>query len=373
MQKIRDIKAEIRDEYLSDRKAPWIIGFSGGKDSTILTQLVMEVLLSIAPDARTRQIFIVYNDTRVESPVFQEHVTRTLSSIENGIAGLNVPVQVVTTTPPDTESFWVNLLGKGYPAPNRSFRWCMDRLKIRPTSRFIKDQVSKNGEAVLLLGVRRAESVSRQQRIDKYSEAANFERLVPNHEIDKCWIFRPLIELDTDEVWAYLENNPAPWGHSATMSLLSIYQDAGMCNATQTCALIDDVQVADSKSILARFGCWTCTVVRQDRSLEALVEGGYDHLKPLVEFRTLLRTMSDTPEYRSKTRRSGQSGLGPLTLEARELLLNKLLGIQETIGLPLISDHEVHLIQMEWLKDRVSFIERAYKTTHPIPTSSHPK
>jgi DNA sulfur modification protein DndC len=74
-----------------------------------------------------------------------------LEQIEDGVSALNVPVQVIRTAPLPEESFWVNLLVRGYPAPNRSFRWCTDRMKIRPTSRFTREQVSHRGHAVLLL------------------------------------------------------------------------------------------------------------------------------------------------------------------------------------------------------------------------------
>ncbi len=343
-------KKEIRDEYLKEHAYPWVIGFSGGKDSTIVTQLVIEVLLDIAPHQRTRPIYILYNDTMVESPVFQEFVSKRLKQIEEGVHALNIPASVVTTTPPLSESYWVNLLGKGYPAPNRTFRWCMDRLKIQPSSKFIKEKIKESGSAILLLGVRKSESISRAINIEKHSAKGNYERVIPNDEIPGCWIFRPVMDMTTEQVWEYVRNSTPPWGNN-NLSLLEIYNDAGMCNATQTCALMDEQSVAESKTILARFGCWTCTVVKRDKSLESLVENGYPELEPLIRFRERIREFSDTPEYRSKTRRSGQPGLGPLTMEARKILLEELIAIQEKLGKSLISQHEIRLIQEQWNQD----------------------
>ena len=351
IESITPCKREIRDEYLKQHSFPWIIGFSGGKDSTIVVQLVIETILDIPPEQRRRPVFLLYNDTLVESPVFQDHVTARLKEISEGVQTLNLHIQVITTTPPLTESFWFNLLGKGYPAPNRSFRWCMDRLKITPTSSFIRKHVEEFGQTILLLGVRKSESIARAIRIEKYSAEANYTRLVPNHEISGCSIFRPIIDLTTDQVWDYIRNTVPPWG-SSNLSLLELYRDAGMCNATQTCALMDEETVPDSTSILARFGCWTCTVVRRDKSLETLVESGYPDLEFLVKFRERIREVSDTPEHRSKMRRNGQPGLGPLTLEAREMLLNELLEIQRRTGRNLISDHEVRLIREQWELDK---------------------
>jgi DNA sulfur modification protein DndC len=361
MESISICKKQIRDEYVQPHSHPWIIGFSGGKDSTIVTQLVAEVILDLPKEMRTRKIFILYNDTKVESPVFQEYVTKRLNQIDEGLKALDVPISVITTTPPPDESFWFNLLGKGYPAPNRSFRWCMDRLKIEPTSGFIKEKVKEAGMAILLLGVRKTESISRAQRIEKYSAAADYARLVPNSEIPGCVIFRPVMDLTTEMVWDYIRNSSPPWG-SGNLSLLELYSDAGMCNATQTCALIDEQQVADSKSILARFGCWTCTVVRKDRSLESLVDNGHKDLAPLVRFRERIRLVSDTPDCRSKTRRNGQPGLGPLTLEARKMLLSELLQIQAECGRNLITDHEIRLIREQWQKDETDRQIRELRT-----------
>jgi DNA sulfur modification protein DndC len=150
--RLKEIRRELRDEYLQPHDKPWILGFSGGKDSTLLLYFVLEAIRNVAPDDRRRPVYIVSNNTLVESPVFQDFVDRLLTKLEESLEGLNVPVHVVRTHPIPEESFWVNLLGKGYPAPNRTFRWCTDRMKIRPTSRLIREIVADSGEAILLLG-----------------------------------------------------------------------------------------------------------------------------------------------------------------------------------------------------------------------------
>ncbi|MBI5383169.1 MAG: phosphoadenosine phosphosulfate reductase family protein, partial [Verrucomicrobia bacterium] len=188
VEKLRAVRRELRDEYLQPHSKPWIVGFSGGKDSTLLAHLVLECLLAVAPDQRQRRVYLVSNDTLVESPVFQEFVNRILAHIADNIEALRVPVEVVRTHPLVEESFWVNLLGKGYPAPNRTFRWCTDRMKIRPTSRFIRELVTRNGEAILLLGVRRSESAARAANIAKHQAKAE-GRLSPHADHKGCWIF----------------------------------------------------------------------------------------------------------------------------------------------------------------------------------------
>lgn len=93
-----------------------MIGFSGGKDSTFILHLVVDCLRSIPPDERRRPVFLVCNDSLVESPVYHAFVCRMLEQIEDGIAALNVPLKVIRTAPLPEESFWVNLLGGGYSA-----------------------------------------------------------------------------------------------------------------------------------------------------------------------------------------------------------------------------------------------------------------
>lgn len=48
---IEQIIAEIKEQYLAD-DTPWIVGFSGGKDSTTLLQLTFFALLELQKEGR---------------------------------------------------------------------------------------------------------------------------------------------------------------------------------------------------------------------------------------------------------------------------------------------------------------------------------
>jgi DNA sulfur modification protein DndC len=331
------------------------VGFSGGKDSTLLLHLVVETLLQLPPDERTRRVYVLSNDTRVESPVFQDSVNAALDRVRAGLDALGLPMTVVQTRPDEDSSFWVNLLGRGYPAPNRNFRWCTDRLKIRPTSRFIKERISEAGEVILLLGVRRAESASRAGRINAYDEklAVN-ARLNAHNDIAGCLIFRPIVDLSDDDVWQVLLALRPPWGGSHR-ELVTLYRNAkgGECPFVMT---DDDAPSCGSNS--ARFGCWTCTVVEKDHSLNGLIDAGFEHLEPLAEFRERIKSASADPECRSKVRRNGQPGLGPLTLGTRRTLLAELIQVQRDTGLPLLSQHEIRLIHDWWGRDETELVVR---------------
>jgi DNA sulfur modification protein DndC len=344
--KIKAIRRELKEEYLQPHTKPWIIGFSGGKDSTLLAQLVVECLLSISPDERKRQVYIVSNDTLVESPVFQEFVNKILDHLDESLRALHLPTEVVKTSPKIEESFWVNLLGRGYPAPNRMFRWCTDRMKVRPTSKFIRDQVSKNGEAILLLGVRRAESAQRAKNLARHDNALE-GRLSPHGDFKGCYIFTPIKDLTTEEVWVALLNSRPPWG-GTYKEIVTLYKSA---NGSECPFVLSTDDAPSCGTSSARFGCWTCTVVDKDNSLDSLITAGHEHLEPLSKYRKRLKEVSDNPEFRSKVRRNGQPGLGPLTMEARRMLLNELFVIQTDVGFELISKTEVLLIQEQWSVD----------------------
>ncbi len=353
-ERLRQIRRAIRDEYLESHEKPWIVGFSGGKDSTLLLQLVIESILTISPEHRNRRIFVLSNDTLVESPVYQSQVLKSLKVIEDGMVALGLPVEVVLTHPEEDSTFWVNLLGRGYPAPNRNFRWCTDRMKIRPTTLFIREKAAANGEVILLLGVRKAESIARAQRIDSYSVKEGEGRLNPHNDVKGCLIFRPIVNLSNDDVWHILLNVRAPWGGNHR-ELVTLYRNAkgGECPF-----VVSDEDAPSCGSASARFGCWTCTVVDKDNSIAGLIDAGFEYLEPLSRFRERIKDVSNTPEFRSKVRRNGQPGLGPLTMKARRMLLDELLALQAGTGLGLITDHEVRLIRDWWGRDATTAVMR---------------
>ena len=205
------IRREIHEEYAELHHKPWIIGYSGGKDSTLVAHLVIEHLTSLPRSERTRTVHVVANDTLVESPLVMEHVRLGLAEIERAAHAFDLPVVVATTAPQLNQTFWVNLIGRGYPSPNRTFRWCTDRMKIQPTSTYVREQASISGEVILLLGVRRSESAARAGVAARYD---NGSRLNRHNDLQGCLVFRPILELDTDDVWEFLAENKPPWGGS---------------------------------------------------------------------------------------------------------------------------------------------------------------
>ena len=350
-----DLISEIRYVYESDDR-PWIIGYSGGKDSTTVVELVYEMLLSMAPVDRHKNVYIISSDTLIENPLIKTYLSKMNKLLGEAAVKDGLPIKSYMVTPEHNNTFWTNVIGKGLPTPrmNGTFRWCTDRLKIKPSADKIKGIMADEGkEVVVLLGVRKAESQARKRRIEG-RELAN--RLLNRHEtIPNAYVYNPIVELTTDDVWdILLEHNDGrtPW-NSDNNELVTLYSDAdsgecpfaGMSNSgqTQSCGQ-------------SRFGCWVCTVVKEDKSLNGFIRTGHRELIPLAEFRTWIMSIRDKSEFREKKHRDGtvyqtkdgNMGYGPFTWETRKLILKKLLETQQEIGYELITLEELKAIDEIW-------------------------
>lgn len=343
---------EVKEEYLAEnQRYPWIIGFSGGKDSTVVAHAVFEALLDIPPSKRTRPVHIVSNDTLVESPLVISHLDVVAQMLDAAAKGLDLPITVARTFPDADKTFWVLLIGKGYPSPNLTMRWCTDRLKIQPTSGYIKDQVSNSGAAIVLLGVRRDESITRQRSIERRKNVRG-KRLSEHEKLPGAFIYRPIVDLSLEDVWEILGTFPAPWGGTHS-NLIQLYRDSegGECPV-----VLSSDEAPGCGTSNSRFGCWTCTVVEKDKSLQGFIDAGRHQYKPLVEFRDWLRSIRNDPQMRQAIRRNGKltfasSGKhipGPFTIQARKEILQRLLKVQEQFGGQLISEKELDMIYQHW-------------------------
>ncbi|HPE43947.1 MAG TPA: DNA phosphorothioation system sulfurtransferase DndC, partial [Bacteroidales bacterium] len=223
--KIDYIISELEDQYLMDDDSlrPWIIGFSGGKDSTALLQLVWYALKKIPRELRNRKVYVICNDTLVENPVITEYVYGVLKKIQQASVEQSLPIEVQKTIPKLEDTFWVNIIGRGYPVPNNAFRWCTDKMKIKPTSRFIIEQVAENGEAIILLGTRSAESANRAKSIKKHAIKGKRLTKHPNHP--GTFVYSPIKDLMLEEVWYIINAMTSPWD-ADNSRLFQIYTDA---------------------------------------------------------------------------------------------------------------------------------------------------
>lgn len=357
-QRISHIISEIKDQYLiEDNLRPWIIGFSGGKDSTALLQLTWLALEQIPAELRKREVHVICNDTLAENPIIQEHVDSILLKIEQTAVQRGLPITIEKTIPRLEDSFWVNVIGRGYPVPNNTFRWCTDKMKIKPTSRYIIEQVAENGEAIILVGTRRSESVTRANSIKKHEIRG--KRLTKHPHHSNTFVYSPIKELQLEEVWYIINAMTSPWG-ADNSELFQIYADASADDYECPTMVTDDKHRSCGQS---RFGCWTCTVVKEDKSLTAQVNNGKEWLRPLLELRGSMFDERNVSDNRETTRRNGQQAVtkeghnqGNYTIEYRIELLKQLLETQKKIqqydsNIELIKNPELIAIQVIWRRD----------------------
>jgi DNA sulfur modification protein DndC len=373
---LEEIYEEIAGLYQADRR-PWVIGFSGGKDSTVAMQLIWEALARLPEEQRTKRVHVIASDTLVESPVIAAYIGGILKAINEAAQQQSMPISAELVFPKLEDTFWVNMIGRGYPAPYRRFRWCTDRLKIQPANRFIEEKVDHFGEVVLVLGVRRAESATRAQVLSLHRKPGD---LVSRHStLRSAWVYAPIESFTTDDVWSYLLSVKSPWG-ADNRQLLTMYRNA----QTGECPLVVDTTTPSCGN--SRFGCWTCTVVERDRSMEAMIESGDVWMEPLLDLRDWLANTRDPEqkqEYREVRRRDGHIRMwgenderivwGPYKLDVRREILRRVLDAQVKCrksgpypDIELISQDEIHEIRRLWRIEEGDWedsVPRIYRTT----------
>ena len=165
---VEGLLEEIKHVYRSDNR-PWVIGYSGGKDSTVVVHLVYQMLKNLRPEERHKTVYIVSSDTLVENPLIKIYMDDMLHLLDKSAKRDGLPISVNKVTPKPDTSFWANVIGRGFPTPrlNGTFRWCTDRLKIAPSGQFVENIIKEqHTEIVFILGVRKAESAARKRRIE---------------------------------------------------------------------------------------------------------------------------------------------------------------------------------------------------------------
>lgn len=333
-----DVRDELRQAYRLDDR-PWVVAFSGGKDSTAVLQLVYDMLVELGPAAR-KPVHVVSSDTMVEAPNVAAYVEQVLREVQANAAARALNLETHLVRPAIGETFWAKLIGLGYPSPTRWFRWCTTNMKIKPSRRLIDGLTAKHGSVILLLGSRRAESSGRRTRMD--GRRQNARQLNPHHEIPNAFVMNPIADWENDEVWTYLyENNPPPWSYPHD-EMLNLYRQA----VGGECPVVVDLNTPSCGG--SRFGCWTCTVVKADKSMNGFIETGAEWMRPLAQFRDELKVMREDMSLREKKRKDGSDGPGAFTPPARRMLLEKLLATENSVGLQLIRDEDIAYIQRLW-------------------------
>lgn len=348
-----DIIEEMTYVYQHDNR-PWLIGYSGGKDSSLLVSLVVETVLRLPKNKRTKPIYIVTSDTGVENPIVKRYMHSSSAKINefSEKKGANIKADIIY--PETVQTFWSLVIGLGYPTPEPpGFRWCTERLKILPMNRYTNAIIDKHGEVILLLGVRKAESLTRKRSIS--SREIEGKLLTPHSDIAKAYVYNPLTEIENELVWEYLlkDNGISSWGVDMKY-LFTLYQGEDLGEEQSVIGQIDKDKIPVTGN--SRFGCWCCTIVKVDKSLQRFIDNGSKELEPLREFRDWLVSIRQNTEFRDNKRRNGkvyqkangEYGFGPFKMSARQEILKRLLILQRDTGFELISNEELKMIDTIW-------------------------
>ncbi|WP_422614716.1 DNA phosphorothioation system sulfurtransferase DndC [Microcoleus asticus] len=382
---IEKLSKEIKELYCLD-DIPWVLGYSGGKDSTTVVQLIWYAIAELPPEKRTKKIYVITTDTLVENPIVSTWVRQSLKQMKSAAIEQQLPIEPYMLYPDVKDTFWVNLMGKGYPAPRHGFRWCTERLKILPSNRFVRDMVRINGEVILILGTRKAESTKRAVSMEKHEIGRMSDRLNNNSSsiksllyqspsLPNSLIYSPIEDWRTDEVWIYLNQWANPWENS-NKDLFTMYRGA---TADNECPLVVDTSTPSCGS--SRFGCWVCTMVSQDKSMEAMIQNDEEKewMQPLLDIRNELDIKNDR-DKRDFRRIYGRVELfernmgddttsvepipGPYTKIWREHWLRRVLEAQTQIrktaplemrDITLITPEELSEIRRIWLEEKHEF------------------
>ncbi len=364
---VRQVIETIKELYRADM-IPWICGYSGGKDSTAVVQLVWYALSELPKEEIKKNVYVISTDTLVESPVVAIWAEESLTKMKEEAKREKLRIYPKRLTPTISNTFWVNLIGRGYPYPRRDFRWCTDRMKIDASNRFIKEVLDAESEAILVLGSRKAESASRRANLEEYEKKRYRAHLSPNGAFPNSYVFTPIENWENDNVWQYLMQYPNPWGHS-NKDLLAMYSGA---SADGECPLVIDTSTPSCGN--SRFGCWVCTMVSEDRSMAAMIQNDEEKswMQPMLDFRNEIAADWQTDrERRDFRKRDGRLQLhnnrlvhGPYTKETREYFLRRLLEVEKLVHeigpesireVPLITMDELRYIRQIWLDEYHEF------------------
>ena len=229
---------------------PFVLGFSGGKDSTATLSLLIKVKEQGAP---IQKLYVVYADTLLEQPALHREALDALQSLRRFSWA-----EPVVLKPAEGEDFITMILDRGYPAPSWYFRWCTDRLKIKPVRRFMK----RVGRSVKVLGVRADESAERQRTVTRGGQRpALLDGVNPT--------LRPIIDWAEADVFEYLKSEKR-WDGRSFDYLLDLYgyQIEDSCTPNAFCPVkVGNMSAFKTPTNFTsvRFGCWVCTVVKRNK------------------------------------------------------------------------------------------------------------
>ncbi len=364
--KLDTTKSILKEYYLNDDR-PLCIAFSGGKDSTALVFILLNVLEEIkANNQLHKKTYIINSNTLAELPPLLEHLKKSLKSIQKYSDEKGLLTEVHEVVPLEKHTLNVQLLGVGMPPPSRQFRWCTSKLKVQPIERKLK-KLFPDGKFISVVGSRRDESIDRKARIEKQSKVNSHLKI--NDRFPNADNLYPIEYWNTKNIWEYIFTQNT---RIIDIDFLwNLYSDASNKDANE-CSFagaggkhIDEGNIGCGQS---RFGCWQCYVVRDnDKSLDGLMKSGYENVELYKEYREQYWNFTqsgwentrDVYSHRTQQRehfdekydRNGMTKPKGVLLQARKHFFIELLKLNSKLDYDIIDINEIHLIQQRWLQE----------------------
>ena len=379
--------------YLDEKdKRDWAVAWSGGKDSTTVMGILVSVLEALPPEKRWRKVHAVMSDTKIENPELAAYMHNQVTKLNEYAKRKGLPIEATIVSRPVEKSYFVLTLGRGYfmPQNNGRGRWCTDRLKIEPQNEFLR----AINPSFILIGTRMSESAKRRMSIEKWTENPEVDAKIGKHvSLPESRTFMVIADFTIDDVWQYLSENKLGW--TTTAEVRRLYKEAtGECGINNPQGV--EAKAKNMEVCGARFGCWLCPVVLNDRSTEEMSKT-HAWMEPLTEWRVLqLKAYGvykpPRPKGQSRKERSAElrrweaisdriklitksgynragkrmkDGQGTFTVEARKWLFDRLMETQKYVNrmrkmeglepLELISDEEIRIIRETWADDEANY------------------
>jgi DNA sulfur modification protein DndC len=333
--KVAILKERLKGLFSRFLGQPVVVAYSGGKDSTFLLHHVLVLLNQM----RSNPLVVVYADTLVENPLIHQHAREFLGKVKEYCGAVGIDAHILIVQPEVKNTFWVNLIGRGYPVPSPWFRWCQNKLKIQPMKRILEDF----SDGIMLVAVRTQESIARRKSLTRRLNGMELER---NH----LRVFAPIFDFTEEDIWEFLTQNRSPWGEDYS-KVIGLYKAA-----RGECPLIPE-KGKFQNGCGSRFGCWVCTVVKEDKTLKNQAQDN-EVLKRLYEFRNWMAKFSLDPQNRLPFRRNGKlakNSKGVLSFQAREEILKKLQELEKLTGMQILNQEETEEIKRIWKEDKKRF------------------
>lgn len=372
IKKHKEVIIELMFIYLYDAtNRPFSVGYSGGKDSTVTLDMVLNSLVLIkeiyGSKALSKKTYVLFSDTLMELDPVIQGIYDSLAKVQSFCDELKLNVHVEKVSPVLKNTFWSLIIGKGYILPNSNNRFCSERFKIMPQQAKIDEILKENNQGfIAITGQRQDESLDRKKRLEIQTIDGSFK----THEYKNCSSYTPIEHWNSNQVWDYIYSSTFSWVDKNYLG--KIYAEASGDGDECKSLLMGFEATAPGCGKSGRFGCWICPLhFNKDKTLINLGKK-HTYLQKMEIFRNWLvddatgqwnwkrdvyiHGKHKMKKYDRDNHRKNMMLPGGYTLLYRKEILIRLAALEldvleERNGKYLITDEELAYIQEIWIED----------------------